>query len=340
MKRKKHYKGNSPNRPIFKVRNKLKSKILENNQISLADLNFEKIDLSAFEAAQQNSTPRMLAAAKEFNIGKEALVEFFLKRKYEVNLSNPNTKLTFEMYVDLVKEFQPERFKQFEINATFQTLGNSELVLSIQNGRFVLKQEFSDGSIVFANGVETKDGLFFPQFSTTSNILSQLEEMINSPNISEDDLQKFLELHPELILENYYDDFIPQARIITEENSWEADFVLVPNNQTNFCKILELKLPTEKLFINPTSGHMRLAAKLNHSLQQLKDYYNAFDLPETRRRFKEKYNTEVFKPDMQLIIGRKNDAQTQNNFRDHQRSFNVKITDWDTFIDVNRKRFK
>lgn len=54
-------------------------------------------------------TPRLLAAAKEFNIGKETLIEFLTEKKFEINASNPNVKLTAEMYEALQREFAQDK---------------------------------------------------------------------------------------------------------------------------------------------------------------------------------------------------------------------------------------
>src|ERR1043165_3173349 len=54
-------------------------------------------------------TPRLLAAAKEFNIGKETLVEYLTNKGFEINASNPNTKLTEEMYDALQGEFAQDK---------------------------------------------------------------------------------------------------------------------------------------------------------------------------------------------------------------------------------------
>jgi translation initiation factor IF-2 len=45
----------------------------------------------------QTNTPRLLAAAKEFNIGKDTLVEFLTEKGFEVS-NSPSTKLTEQMY--------------------------------------------------------------------------------------------------------------------------------------------------------------------------------------------------------------------------------------------------
>src|SRR6185437_846283 len=59
--------------------------------------------------ATATKTPRLLAAAKEFNIGKETLVEYLTNKGFEFNASNPNTKLTEQMYDALQAEFAQDR---------------------------------------------------------------------------------------------------------------------------------------------------------------------------------------------------------------------------------------
>ncbi|MES2704034.1 MAG: translation initiation factor IF-2 [Bacteroidota bacterium] len=54
------------------------------------------------------NTPRLLAAAKEFNIGKDTLVEFLTDKGFEIN-SNPSTKLSLEMYNALQVEFAQDK---------------------------------------------------------------------------------------------------------------------------------------------------------------------------------------------------------------------------------------
>jgi translation initiation factor IF-2 len=54
------------------------------------------------------NTPRLLAAAKEFNIGKDTLVEFLTDKGFEV-ISSPATKLTEQMYNALQVEFAQDK---------------------------------------------------------------------------------------------------------------------------------------------------------------------------------------------------------------------------------------
>ena len=63
-----------------------------------------------------NKTPRLLAAAKEFNIGKETLIEFLAHQGFELNASNPNTKLTEPMYDALQAEFVQDKLDKTKSN--------------------------------------------------------------------------------------------------------------------------------------------------------------------------------------------------------------------------------
>jgi translation initiation factor IF-2 len=55
------------------------------------------------------STPRLLAAAKEFNIGKETLIEFLAGKGFSKDDLKPTSKLSEDMYVSLQNEFQSDK---------------------------------------------------------------------------------------------------------------------------------------------------------------------------------------------------------------------------------------
>jgi translation initiation factor IF-2 len=55
------------------------------------------------------NTPRLLAAAKEFNIGKETLLEFLDGKGFEIKDFKPNSKLSEEMYDALQAEFAKDK---------------------------------------------------------------------------------------------------------------------------------------------------------------------------------------------------------------------------------------
>ncbi|MCW3462499.1 translation initiation factor IF-2 [Chitinophaga nivalis] len=57
-----------------------------------------------------NNTPRLLAAAKEFNIGKETLIDFLGNKGFDMGgFGSPNARLTAVMYSALQSEFQQDK---------------------------------------------------------------------------------------------------------------------------------------------------------------------------------------------------------------------------------------
>ena len=57
----------------------------------------------------ETATPRLMAAAKEFNIGKDTLVDFLTGKGFSKDDLKPTSKLTEEMYRALQQEFQGDK---------------------------------------------------------------------------------------------------------------------------------------------------------------------------------------------------------------------------------------
>ena len=55
------------------------------------------------------NTPRLMAAAKEFNIGTNTLIEFLASKNFNADELKPSTKLSAEMYQVLQAEFQQDK---------------------------------------------------------------------------------------------------------------------------------------------------------------------------------------------------------------------------------------
>ena len=53
--------------------------------------------------------PRLLAAAKEFNIGQDTLIEFLVKKGFSKDELKPTAKLTEDQYYSLQAEFQSDK---------------------------------------------------------------------------------------------------------------------------------------------------------------------------------------------------------------------------------------
>jgi translation initiation factor IF-2 len=57
----------------------------------------------------ETATPRLMAAAKEFNIGKDTLVDFLTGKGFSKDDLKPTSKLTEDMYRALQQEFQSDK---------------------------------------------------------------------------------------------------------------------------------------------------------------------------------------------------------------------------------------
>src|SRR5277367_6464703 len=57
----------------------------------------------------ETTTLRLMAAAKEFNIGKETLVDFLVSKGFSKDELKPTSKLTEDMYRSLQQEFQGDK---------------------------------------------------------------------------------------------------------------------------------------------------------------------------------------------------------------------------------------
>lgn len=59
--------------------------------------------------AEVTNLPRLMAAAKEFNIGSQTLVDFLVSKNFSADDLKPNSRLTEEMYRVLQQEFQQDK---------------------------------------------------------------------------------------------------------------------------------------------------------------------------------------------------------------------------------------
>jgi len=64
----------------------------------------------------ETTSPRLMAAAKEFNIGKETLVDFLMGKGFNKDDLKPTSKLTDDMYRSLQLEFQGDKVAKIKSN--------------------------------------------------------------------------------------------------------------------------------------------------------------------------------------------------------------------------------
>lgn len=136
------------------------------------------------------------------------------------------------------------------------------------------------------------------------HILEEFEEMINSPNIKEDKIQRFFEKYDFFLKGIKYKKIISQPIFYKEnQKGWiKPDFFLLPIKGL-YGEILDLKLPQKKLIIGPKPAP-QYSYYVKDALTKAREYVSFFDNPKNRERVYEKYKLAAFKPTVSIIIGR------------------------------------
>lgn len=304
------------------IENKLKDILAEKLSIDSQRVTMNASFIDDLGADSLDEVEILLAVEDEFNID----IPNELAEKMRPNLAN-----AIRVYV---KENPREALSMVDTKVfSFRLRPDGTIEVSLQ---------FEDGSWTYADGKTLLPSMIYlVTLSKWGNILKQLEDLINDPKTKEEDLQKFFEEYPELIAGDEYDVVIPQATISREDEvSWRADFILAPINQTEFTKIIELKLPNVPLASKPRSGHISFSSKIWRAICQLKDYGCAFDSKDVRGKFKAKYGIDVYNPDLHLIAGRIWNFQWMDNIRALRKSTPSKIEDWDSVLKRLKRRYQ
>lgn len=164
-----------------------------------------------------------------------------------------------------------------------------------------------DGKYRFIDGTEKLHNILYV---TTAEALAmkaaieELEFLINDTKATEQAFQAFFERNPRLILNDEYKKAHAHIALTREEGLLIPDFLLEPLDQNSLCDILDLKLPTAKLFVLKKS-RMRYSAAVMEACAQLREYSNYFDDNINREKVFNEYGLLAYKPKMIVIIGRR-----------------------------------
>ena len=101
--------------------------------------------------------PRLLAAAKEFNIGADTLIDFLISKGFEQSDLKKTSKLSEEMYITLIKEFQGDKvikerssrfkFTKYDVNdknLSLPTENNKKVDITINNPKVFISYSWDD----------------------------------------------------------------------------------------------------------------------------------------------------------------------------------------------------
>src|SRR5918993_1219780 len=94
------------------------------------------------------TTPRLMAAAKEFNVGKDTLVDFLLARGFSKDDLKPTSKLTEDMYRALVQEFQSDKVAKLKSDQIDLPKGSVETRKKKEDETVVFKKDIKKAAPV------------------------------------------------------------------------------------------------------------------------------------------------------------------------------------------------
>ena len=171
----------------------------------------------------------------------------------------------------------------------------------------------------------------------SKGIIDEFEEMLSKDNISESEIQKFLEHYPEIINSLGYASAIPHV-ILTEQGkqSLVPDFILLKPGNRGF-DIMDLKKPTAKIAVqNP---YVRISHEISKAFAQLRAYRNYCKKSTNIDRFVSKYGIEVFEPEIVIIIGMSTEFRNPlERVEIEKQASGIRLYTYDELIDYGRSR--
>jgi len=164
--------------------------------------------------------------------------------------------------------------------------------------------------------------------------LEELEALINSPDVSERELQIFFEAHPHFLSTSHT--ALPQVRLTTDGgNLLIPDFILKPivaQQRDSRWEVFDLKLPQAKLLAGKGS-RARLSSKVMDAIRQLRDYKEHFENSENAREIGALLGHALKRPKLGVLIGRLANRDPEALEREQQYHADVKIVTYDEILE-------
>ena len=133
--------------------------------------------------------------------------------------------------------------------------------------------------------------------------IDRFDELLNDSKATEHHFQEFFEQHSGLLTGIDYSRAVPHPVLARDQDGpLIPDFFLQPLDG-QFCDILDLKLPTEKLIVG-SKDRLRPSSSLSEAIAQLREYGAYFEDPHHRATIQQKYGLTAYRPQLFVVIGR------------------------------------
>ena len=199
-----------------------------------------------------------------------------------------------ESCLDMARKFNPER----DLNhlCLFDIDGR------IQLGQYSYRNTVFTGGRIPGNVLALNLEAIRPSPFLSNDTIMNFERLLLNHDVSEPQIQRFLELHPTFFEAMGYVRAVPHVYLREDgRKDMIPDFILqLPGNRG--FDILDLKKPSVALLSR--DPYLRVSAEISKAMAQLKAYKDYFLKSENRKRFENEYGLEAFRPEICVVIGR------------------------------------
>jgi hypothetical protein len=178
--------------------------------------------------------------------------------------------------------------------------------------------------------------------SRTQSIFAEeirnFESLLSQTGLKEHAIQRFLEANPHFLQGLNYTTVHPQI-VLERANgtSLRPDFLLEPRSG-DWCDILDLKLPTARIFVGKRD-RVSLAAAINEVAAQLREYHAYFEDERHRKMLQDRYGLRAYRPKLIAVVGRDVDLESTEQHRRASTIFpDLEIMTFDRLLDIAKSR--
>lgn len=252
-------------------------------------------------------------------------------------------KATLEMVKAIVADYRRKLLDE---------LDNLGLLVSYEGGRYQVGHVFSErlgheGRFYYAPADERRrapNRLFTIDRDNygVQREIEQLEALINDPETTEPQLQRFFEENPDFLPMQSLVSALPHVSLRTPAGRLLVpDFVLRPVVAARRCRdqnweVLDLKRPQVKLLAR-TRDRARFSSDVNNALAQLRDYRDYFGDPANTDNVEAILGAKLRFPRLAVLIGRLPSGEELAALNKQQQEIDVRVVTYDEVLEQKKQ---
>lgn len=283
---------------------------------------------------------RVNELARELKLPSKAIVKI-LPELGVIEKKTHSSGLAYDIAIRVSNYFNKQM--RSEDDSTRQRVNEEYIGLALFEGRFRIVELRPDGTYKYVSALGNFHDLFYTVGSNTKALkeaVEELEDLLNARTAKEADFQQFFENHPSFIMT---DDHV-EARadvLLTREGAetLKPDFMLRPLDVQRTSDILELKLPTAKVYVEKPRRE-RLSQAVMEARAQLLEYSRYFDEARQRESIQAKYGIFAYRPRMFVVIGRRGTVNPVIRRNAESTADDLQLRTYDDILDRMKQKIK